>query len=117
MSETNDNGEDNRLIAAEYVLGVLGVSERRAVELRLTNDRALAREVEFWEARLGPLADNVAPVPPPVTAWWKIEAAVAPPGSSAAARAKPGIKHSRKPGLWQSIGFWRGFAIASSGLA
>ena len=48
-----DNGapkrEDNQLIAAEYVLGVLGVSEWREVEQRIAGDQIFAREVAFWE--------------------------------------------------------------------
>ena len=46
-----DNGapkrEDSRLIAAEYVLGVLGLSEWREVEQRIARDQMFAREVAF----------------------------------------------------------------------
>ena len=34
--------ESDRLAAAEYVLGVLGVAERRQAEQRLTHDQAFA---------------------------------------------------------------------------
>ena len=43
--------EDSRLTAAEYVLGVLGAPERRAVEQRIARDQVFAREVAFWEKR------------------------------------------------------------------
>src|SRR5262249_56284891 len=94
-----------RLIAAEYVLGVLGADERREVERRLAQEPALASEVAFWEERLGVLADAVAPVTPPQHTWSRIEAAI-----PAAAAARP-------RSLWQSLAFWRGFGIASPTLA
>ena len=59
MSDTNAR-EDRDLLAAEYVLGVLSGPERRQAERRLEADLAFAREVAFWEERLGGLADPVA---------------------------------------------------------
>ncbi len=98
--------DGGRTLAAEYVLGVLSATERRAVELRLPSDQALASEVAFWESRLGPLTEIVAPVLPPSSVWQGIETVIAPP-SAAPARA----------GLWQSLFFWRTFAVSSAGLA
>ena len=98
-------GEDRDFLAAEYVLGVLGAEERRAVELRLQREPDFASEIAFWEARLGGLAEGVAPVAPPAELWQRIEARVA---------AKPAPERG---GLWQSLAFWRPFAIASAGLA
>jgi anti-sigma-K factor RskA len=97
------NGGD--LLAAEYVLGVLGPAERRIAERKLADEPRFAAEVAFWEARLGRLADAVAPVRPPDSVWQKIEARLA--GAPA--------KESR--GLWQSLAFWRTFAISSAALA
>src|SRR6188474_3343941 len=89
-----DNGapkrEDNQLIAAEYVLGVLGVSEWREVEQRIARDQIFDREVAFWEERLGGLAEGTPAVAPP-----------------AATRAV----------IWQSLTFWRGLALSTSALA
>jgi anti-sigma-K factor RskA len=98
-------GEDRDFLAAEYVLGVLGAEERRAVELRLQREPDFAAEIAFWEARLGGLAEGVAPVAPPAELWQRIEARIA---------AKPAPERG---GLWQSLAFWRPFAIASAGLA
>jgi anti-sigma-K factor RskA len=111
MSETDNNNGESRPTAAEYVLGVLDAAERRALERRLPNDRALAREVEFWEARLGPLADGIAPISPPATTWWRIEGALGP------AEPAPAPRTAKAAGMWQSIAFWRAFAIGSSGFA
>jgi len=103
--DTTNPADRGKLIAAEYVLGVLGADERREFERRLAHEPALASEVAFWEERLGVLADAVAPVTPPRHTWSKIEAAI-----PAAAVARP-------TSLWQSLAFWRAFGIAAATLA
>ena len=105
MSEddTIDPADGGKLIAAEYVLGVLGAEERREVERRLAQEPALASEVAFWEERLTGLADAVAPVSPPQATWSRIETAI-------------GVA-PRLPSVWQSLAFWRSFGIASATLA
>jgi anti-sigma-K factor RskA len=100
-------GDGDKILAAEYVLGVLGTDERRAVERRLAQEPAFAAEVAFWEDRLGGLADAVAPVPPPPGAWARIEGAIGAPAAGA----------PRGASLWQSLAFWRGFAIGTATLA
>ena len=108
MSDTGANDEDERgpPSAAEYVLGVLGAHERRAVEQRIAREPAFAREVAFWEERLGGLAQGIGPVIPPADAWARIEA-----GLDRASGAKS------QSGLWQSLTFWRGLALGASALA
>jgi anti-sigma-K factor RskA len=103
--DTIDPADRGKLVAAEYVLGVLGAEERREVERRLMHEPALAAEVAFWEERLGVLADAVAPVAPPQHTWSQIEAAIASPQAA------------RPASLWQNLAFWRGFGIASATLA
>jgi anti-sigma-K factor RskA len=103
--DTIDPADRGKLVAAEYVLGVLGAEERREVERRLMHEPALAAEVAFWEERIGVLADAVAPVAPPQHTWSQIEAAIASPQA-----AQPAS-------LWQNLAFWRGFGIASATLA
>jgi anti-sigma-K factor RskA len=106
MSEddTIDPADSGKVLAAEYVLGVLSAAERREVERRLAQEPALDLEVAFWEERLGGLADAVAPVEPPDAAWSRIEATIAPPAP-------------RPASIWQSLAFWRSFAIGSGTLA
>jgi anti-sigma-K factor RskA len=103
--DTIEPAERGKIIAAEYVLGVLGADERREVERRLAQDPTLASEVAFWEKRLGVLADEVAPATPPQHTWSRIEAAI------------PSAAAARPTSLWQSLAFWRGFGIASATLA
>jgi len=102
-NDTMDSPHDGNLIAAEYVLGVLSAAERREVERRLARERALASEVALWEERLTGLTDEVVPVAPPDAVWSRIERAI---GTGA-----------RAPSVWQSLTFWRTFAIASAALA
>jgi len=107
MSDTDHRPEDDgKLVAAEYVLGVLGASERREVERRLPRDQALAREVAFWEERLGGLADVVNPAAPPAATWSRIAAALAPSDAPAP-----------KQGVWQSVIFWRAVAAGMTTFA
>jgi anti-sigma-K factor RskA len=106
MSDTGARDKEDRgLTAAEYVLGVLDADARRAAERRIARDMVFAREVAFWEKRLGELAD-VPEVAPPADGWACIEAGL----GSAATTEEP-------HGMWQSLTFWRGLAMATSALA
>ena len=58
-----------RMLAAEYVLGLLGGRARRRFEKLAAADPALLAEQRFWEARLGQLGEAVKPVDPPATVW------------------------------------------------
>jgi anti-sigma-K factor RskA len=98
--------EGDKLVAAEYVLGVLGAAERRQAQQRMVHDQAFASEVAFWEERLGALADAVVPVAPPARAWTRIARAIRMRDPSTA-----------RESLWQSLTFWRSFALGSAALA
>jgi anti-sigma-K factor RskA len=87
--------------AAEYVLGVMTAAERQAFAQRLSNDAALRAEVVYWENRLATLADDAAPVAPPASVYAAVEKRLF-------AETAP-----QKPGLLQSLGFWRGLSFAS----
>jgi anti-sigma-K factor RskA len=97
--------ESGKLTAAEYVLGVLSAAERRQAEQRMAHDQAFANEIAFWEQRLGTMAEDVAPVAPPDKAWQRIARAVG---------RNPG---ATSDSLWQSLTFWRSFAIGAAALA
>lgn len=111
MSDVTDHiapEDEGRVVAAEYVLGVLGAEERRAVEARIAEDATFAREVEEWEGRLGGMASYVSPATPPAHTWYRIQASLGeqPQGAAAAPVS-----------IWQSVAFWRSFSIGSSVLA
>lgn len=52
-------------LAAEYVLGVLSLSERAEAESRIKRDPDFATLVTAWETRLGGLNDDFAEAPAP----------------------------------------------------
>jgi anti-sigma-K factor RskA len=94
---------DERLrdaLAAEYAVGTLQGRARRRFERALQSDPALRRAVVAWQDRLSPLNDTIETVAPPARVWRKIERAL-----------NPGRRGAR---LWESLGFWRGAAFASS---
>jgi anti-sigma-K factor RskA len=105
MSEddTIDPANGDKVLAAEYVLGVLGARERREVEQRLERESVLTFDVTFWEERFSGLTDAVTPVTPPFAVWSRIESALE--------------TASRRPSIWNSLTFWRSFAIISATLA
>jgi anti-sigma-K factor RskA len=104
--QTIDPGDGIDVLAGEYVLGVLGDAERRAVERRLVREPALAAEVAFWEERLSGFADEVAPATPPADLWPRIRTAIRAQSISPA-----------RPSLWQSLAFWRSLTVAAAALA
>lgn len=109
MSETDHSATPeggDPIVAGEYVLGVLDAGERSAAAQRVEREPDFAREVAFWEERLGGLADEVKPVTPPIATWSRIEAAIAAP------TAAPTLGS-----LWQNLFFWRIIGIGSSALA
>src|SRR5262249_13236177 len=70
---------------------------------RIEYDADFARDVAFWEEKLGGLADEVRPVIPPEAMWSRIEAAISEP-----------VAAPPSAGLWNSLPFWRIFAIGSA---
>jgi anti-sigma-K factor RskA len=111
MSDTDHIApeDEGRVAAAEYVLGVLPAAERPALEERIAREPALAREIAYWEERLGGLADTIKPVAPPAQSWLRIEAALSAPATAPMA--------PRATSLWDSLAFWRGFGIGTAALA
>ncbi len=90
---------DASMEAAEYVLGVMSVAERQAFTRRLASDESLRVEAVYWENHLSPMAEDVVPTAPPATVFKSIEQRL--------------FAEDAKPGLLQSLGFWRGLSFAS----
>jgi anti-sigma-K factor RskA len=88
----------DEVLAGEFVLGVLGDEQRRALQARIAIDPVFARQVAEWERRLGSLAASVVSVEPPAQLWGRVCSRLG--WASAPART----------GLWQSLGFWRSLA-------
>lgn len=69
--------EQDDLLAAELVLGLLEGEVLRAARVRAATDPAFADAVADWEERLTPLAGEIAPVEPGPHVWEGIARTVA----------------------------------------
>ncbi|GAA4867548.1 anti-sigma factor [Luteimonas vadosa] len=115
MNTTHEEIPDNDdLLAAEYVLGLLDPGMRRDAAARLQHDVAFKALVADWESRFSPWLAEIAPVAVPSAAWPRIRSALGwhghgrsatPPASAAA------------PSLWERISFWRGMALGGVAVA
>jgi anti-sigma-K factor RskA len=65
---------DKEVLAAEYVLGTLGLAERVQVQQMIASDATFAAIVRDWERRLGELNVLVTPVEPPPAILDRIKA-------------------------------------------
>lgn len=59
--------------AADYVLGTLPDSDRRAFERDMERNPALKKAVDHWEWALAPLSDGAPEAKPPPELWARIE--------------------------------------------
>lgn len=60
----DDLHNDDHLLAAEYVLGLLSDDEATAARQRAATDHAFAQSVTAWEIRFADLAEEIAPEVP-----------------------------------------------------
>src|SRR5690606_32986295 len=90
------------VLAAEYVLGVLSAEERQAAARRVEAEPDFARLVDGWQARLSPLDAGYDEVAPPASVKAALDA-----------RLFGAAKDAARPGLMQSLAFWRGLAAAA----
>lgn len=95
--------ETDDALAAEYVLGVLSLSERAEAEARLKRDTGFAARVTAWESRMAGLNDGFDETPAP-DLLPKIEARLFPQ----AARPAPARR-----GFGLNFGWLSGAAIAA----
>ncbi|KGF67615.1 hypothetical protein LL06_21145 [Hoeflea sp. BAL378] len=95
-----ERSPDDTALAGEYVLGVLPLAERRAVEERMLRDPDFAALVVSWQAHLSSLDDAYQPQSPPQGVKARIDARLFAEAAPAAG------------GLWGSLVFWRGLAFA-----
>ncbi|MCD0498015.1 anti-sigma factor [Achromobacter sp. MY14] len=109
MSAPQPSHDDIDELAGEYVLGTLSATQRRDAQARMTHDADLRAAVARWEARLLPLTNLSEPVEPSTSLWPRITRTL----DSAQAQARPAAsaKSPPKPGLWDSLAFWRSLAM------
>ncbi len=103
-----DGGLDgDKVLVAEYALGLLDAAEHARVAKRLASEPALAAELQLWQSRLASLDTEFAEVAPPAGVLGKVEARLY--GSA----AEPGPVAS----FWNSLALWRGLAAAGVAVA
>src|SRR5262245_25971454 len=105
MTDTFDHTglPEDELLAPEYALGVLDGIDRATAEQRIAHDRGFARQVAAWEQRLAPWAAEIPEMLPSPQVWDRIAGALPP--------------QAPRPGLWQSLAFWRGLSFAAGSRA
>jgi anti-sigma-K factor RskA len=107
MSVVEENGperESDDLLAAEYVLGVLPADERQQAARRIDTDPAFARLVDRWEVHLSPIGSAYSPVEAPASVKAAIDRQLF---------SQAPVTRTERPGLWSSLAFWRGLAVAA----
>ena len=88
------------------MLGVLDPDARRKVQARIATDTAFARRVGQWERHLQPLLAEIPEAEVPAVVWTGI-------------RNRLGwtVPPAGRPGLWWSVGFWRGATALMAAIA
>ena len=106
--------DGDRMLAAEYALGVLDGAERDAAERRAERDPAFARAVDDWHVQLAPMLDSVEDAMPSPRVWRGIEGAIG--GADAApARSVGAVRNAADPIVRQTIPAWRAFLLMVMG--
>ena len=89
--------------AGEYVLGVLDGDGRRQAQARIASEPGFAALVELWDNRFS---------------VWLLGAPAATPGTHVWPRIRTRLGwasvETARPGLWNSVGFWRGAALLAT---
>jgi anti-sigma-K factor RskA len=100
MSAGNPMEDEDKILAAEYVAGLLTPAERAAFERRLGQEPNLRADVRFWDEKLLPMTDEIAPVQAPQRIYTAIENRL--------------FTEEAKAGSWlESLFFWRSLSFAS----
>jgi anti-sigma-K factor RskA len=103
---------DDRIDAAEYVLGLLEGEAKAQADRRLASDPAFAREVEAWRLRFADFDRSALPQTAGDGLWHRIEAAVsAPIAQPASSRA------SFLARWWDSVPALRAATLGASAAA
>lgn len=99
MSLSGDHSggfEDDRVLVAEYALGLLEGGERALVAHRIASEPALAREMVLWRERLSTLDHEFTETPAPASAFTRIERRL--------------FGEAVRNGWWNSLMLWRALA-------
>jgi anti-sigma-K factor RskA len=102
--ETNIAGHDeDSLLVAEYVLGLLPENERASLRARLKSEPALRSDLDFWRTRLASLDVEFSESVAPAAVWPRLEQRL--------------FAGESKAGFWNSLALWRGLAAGALAVA
>jgi anti-sigma-K factor RskA len=96
--------DDDDLLAAELVLGLLDGAERLGAEAREASDPVFAALVEDWRERLAPMLAGAEEAPPDHV-WTRISARLAANDDAPVSAAEAALRR------------WRAFAVSASAIA
>lgn len=104
MSEQfGHEGDGNRAIIAEYVLGLLDTSTHETVGRRIAGDPLLQREHDFWVSHFSGLDEQFEPVTPPAYILPRIETRL--------------FGQEKRSSWWDSLALWRSVAAGALAVA
>ena len=105
MSEESDiiGRDEDSLLVAEYVLGLLPEAERTDLRARLKAEPALRSDLKFWRSRLASLDVEFAEAPAPAAVWTRIEQRL--------------FTGEARGGRWNSLALWRSVAAGAFAVA
>ena len=103
-----DKGDEDRALAAEYVLGLLDADQHAQVARRIAGEPALAAETRLWQNRFASLNHEFEETPVPPRLLANIEARL----FGAETRGATGLA-----ALWENLNLWRGLATAGLAIA
>lgn len=98
--------EDDRVLVAEYVLGLLPPAEHLGVAARILSEPEMRAEQRLWHTRLQSLDGQFEPVPAPAAILSRVET-----------RLFGGARQAGFSGFWNSLAVWRSLAVASVAVA
>ena len=105
---------DDRMLAAEYALGVLEGPAREMAARRVERERDFALAVDGWHAQLMPLLDEVEGVEPPARVWRAIEGTLGR-ADAVPVRSVASVRDAADPIIRQAIPAWRAFLLMVMG--
>ena len=73
MTTPSTSANDDDALVAEYVVGVLPLDERRALEARITREPALRIRIEDWETRMAGLNEKYGELDVPAAVKTRID--------------------------------------------
>ncbi len=101
--DTGGLNEDDRILVAEYALGLLDDTERLTMARRLAAEPALRAELRTWRSKLETLDAAFVETPPPPAALPSIERRL--------------FGEPARTGFWESLLLWRSAAAGAAAVA